>query len=197
MKKYGCLFVVSGPSAVGKTSVINEILKKRKSLQQIITCTTRPQRKEEQSGLDYFFMTNEEFFAHKKSGDFIECSEIYGNSYGILFSHIKKRLDNEEDALLSVNWQGFSEIKKTLGKNVYGFFLVPPSMTDLEQRIKSRGTELQSVIDHRLKLAREDMKHSDIYDFCFENNSLMETVGSILKQMDLIHSGKSKLPMQM
>ncbi|MDR3187228.1 MAG: guanylate kinase [Holosporaceae bacterium] len=192
MEKYGHLFIISGPSAVGKTSVINEILNRKKSLRHIITCTTRPQREEEQPGVDYFFMTNEEFLTHKRSGDFIECSEIYGNFYGILLSHIKERLDNEENALLSVNWQGFSKIKKALDKNVHGFFLVPSSLKDLEQRIKSRGAELQSVIDRRLELAREDMKHSDIYDFCFENNSLTKTVDGILKRMDLIRSGRSK-----
>ncbi|MDR2067421.1 MAG: guanylate kinase [Holosporaceae bacterium] len=192
MKKYGRLFVISGPSAVGKTSTINEILKRNKSLQQIVTCTTRQQRKTEQSGLDYFFMTNEEFFTHKKNGDFIECSEIYGNSYGILLAHVKEKLDNEKDALLAANWEGFLKIKKALDSNVYGFFLIPSSLKDLELRIKSRGTELQSVLDRRLELAREDMKHSDIFNFCFENSSLAKTADNILKQIDMIRSGRSR-----
>jgi guanylate kinase len=192
MKKYGHLFVISGPSAVGKTSVVNEILKNDKSLQRVVSCTTRPQRKTERTGLDYFFITKEEFLTRQKNGDFLEYAEIYGNFYGVLLSHIKEKLDMEEDVLLAINWEGFSKIKKVLDKNVYGFFLIPSSIKDLELRIESRGTELQSAINCRLESAQEDMKHSDFYDFCFENNLLTETANSILKQMNAIRSGRSK-----
>ncbi|MDR1560939.1 MAG: guanylate kinase [Holosporaceae bacterium] len=184
--RYGYLFVISGPSAVGKTSIINEILKLDNSLKQVITCTTRPMRKTERQGIDYYFMSKKEFLTRERNGDFIEFSEVYGNYYGVMLSLIMDKVNNCENALLSVNWEGFAKVKKTIGQNVYGFFINPPSIQDLELRIRSRGTDSREIINHRLSMAMEDMSHSNIFDFCVENRDITTAANHILEQINII-----------
>lgn len=179
--KQGFLFVISGPSAVGKTSVASEILKREKKLSRIITCTTRSIRKGEINGADYYFISVNEFLQHKNNGDFAEYAEVYGNYYGVLLSTIKEKIDNGLNSLLVVNWKGYLKIKHTFKKQVIGFFLVPPSINDLETRIRGRGTDSEEVIAHRMEMITEDMQHKDEFEFCIENVKIDETASNILE----------------
>jgi guanylate kinase len=165
---------------------MEEIFKMDTSLKRIITCTTRPARGLEQHGEDYFFMSQEEFAAHQKNGDFIESSEVYGNNYGVLLSSIKDKISGGESALFSINWEGFSKIKKILCRSVYGFFLLPPSMDELEARMKKRGTDSKEVMVSRMNAARDDMSHSGEFDTCLVNKDAVETAKIILNQMNTI-----------
>ncbi|MDR0678428.1 MAG: hypothetical protein LBF44_02735, partial [Holosporaceae bacterium] len=142
MKK-ACLFVISGPSAVGKNSVVSEILKMDSSLTKAVTCTTRKIRKSEKHGEDYFFMKKKDFLLAIERKDFIEFSKIYKNYYGIMFSHINEKISNGKDVILIINSDGFLKIKEIIAKNieVHGIFILPPSIEDLELRIKLRGEE--------------------------------------------------------
>ncbi|MDR2766219.1 MAG: guanylate kinase [Holosporaceae bacterium] len=186
MAKRRYLFVVSGPSAVGKSSVVEEIFKRDASLKRIVTCTTRSPRGAEQHGVHYFFMDREEFAIHRENGDFIEFSEVYGNSYGVLFSSVSEGINDGETALFSINWEGFLKIKRAVGDCVYGFFLLPPSMEELKLRMKKRNTDSPEIMAHRLEVARNDLDHSGEFDFCLMNKSIEETAENILKQMNAI-----------
>lgn len=182
MKK-GFLFVISGPSAVGKTTVANELLQREIGLQRVITCTTRAKREGEVDGVDYFFMTKDEFLQRAENGEFAENSEVYGNYYGILLSSIKEKIEQGINTLLVINWEGFLKIKKTFGENVIGFFLVPPSLNELETRIRVRGTDTEDVIKQRMDMIAEDMKHKDEFDFCVKNVKIANTVSEIKTKM--------------
>jgi guanylate kinase len=182
------LFVVSGPSAVGKTSIISELLKMDNSLKRVVTCTTRSAREMEQHGIDYFFMSKEEFRERNGKGEFVEFSEVYGNYYGVMLSTVAEKIHDGESAVLAMNWEGFAKIKGALGKNTYGFFITPPSLNDLETRIRSRGTDSEETIDHRLKMAESDMAHSGIFDFCVENRNILETATTVLKRVNQIRN---------
>lgn len=184
MKRKGFLFVISGPSAVGKTSVANELLKRKKiNLQRIITCTTRAKRNDEVEDVDYFFMSKDEFLRHSEDGDFAEMSEVYGNYYGILISTIKEKIEQGINALLVINWEGFLKIKKSFGENVIGFFLLPPSLNDLEIRIRSRGTDSEDIIKHRMNMVAEDMRHKEEFDFCVKNVKISDAASEIFAKI--------------
>lgn len=189
MKKKGFLFVISGPSAVGKTSVANELLKQKKiNLQRIITCTTRAKRNGEVEGVDYFFMSKDEFLRHSENGDFAEMSEVYGNYYGILVSTIKEKIEQGINALLVINWEGFLKIKRSFKENVIGFFLLPPSLKDLETRIRSRGTDSENIIKQRMDMITEDMRHKDEFDFRVKNVKIADATSEIFEKIANITS---------
>lgn len=189
MKKKGFLFVISGPSAVGKTSVANELLKQKKiNLQRIITCTTRAKRNGEVEGVDYFFMSKDEFLRHSENGDFAEMSEVYGNYYGILVSTIKEKIEQGINALLVINWEGFLKIKRSFKENVIGFFLLPPSLKDLETRIRSRGTDSENIIKQRMNMITEDMRHKDEFDFRVKNVKIADATSEIFEKIANITS---------
>lgn len=218
------LFVISGPSAVGKTTVASAILDHYKELRaqkqqqqkaqneelqakagggefseglshgishdassnvskisRVVTCTTRSKRGGEVDGVDYIFLTKEEFFRRKDLGDFVEFSEVYGNYYGVLFSVIQDKIDSGENSLLVINWEGFQKIKKKFGEKVVGVFLTPPSARELENRIRNREQDSEETIQNRMKVAEEDMRHKDEFDHCIENDVLDKTVDKIIE----------------
>jgi guanylate kinase len=182
MKK-GLLFIISGPSAVGKSSVADELFKKEKTLSKIVTCTTRKIRHNEIDGVDYHFMSIDDFLKNKDRGNFIESSEVYGNYYGVMFSDVTDNLDRGIDSLLVINWEGYLKIKRAIKKNVIGFFITPPSMKDLELRIRSRNTDSEETILDRLNEASEDMLHQNEFDFSVENINILDTANDILQKM--------------
>jgi guanylate kinase len=181
-----CLFVISGPSGVGKNSVVNEILKKAPSISRIITCTTRKIRGSEQHGVDYLFLGKGDFLSEIGKGNLIEFSEVYGNYYGVTFSSIDEKVSNGKDAILVVNYDGFLKIKKIIKENVYGIYILPPSIEDLEARIKSRGEDSPEEIAKRLSLAQQDMEKAKFYDFCFKNSDIIATAENILETINSI-----------
>lgn len=182
----GFLFVVSGPSGVGKTSVLNKILEIDDSLSKIITCTTRPMRSNETPDVDYIFMSLSDFMDHIKNNDFVEFSEVYGNYYGILGSSISEKADAGHDVILSTNWEGFLKIKKIFSSNTFGFFIRPPSMDALEQRIRSRKTDSEDVIASRLKMAEKDMSYRFCFQYIYQNDDIIETASDILATINEI-----------
>jgi guanylate kinase len=182
----GFLLAISGPSAVGKSSVANEILKIDPSIDRIITCTTRKMRKGEKDGVDYHFMSVDEFLQHRNDGDFVESSEVYGNYYGVLLSTITEKMKKNVDSLLLVNWEGFLKIKKAIHEGVFGFFILPPTLQDLELRLRARCTDSEDVIAARLSMAMDDMSRQSEFDFRVENADIRETASNILKIVDSI-----------
>jgi guanylate kinase len=192
MKK-ASLFVVSGPSAVGKNSVVSEILKMDGSLTRAVTCTTRKMRKSEKHGEDYFFMKKKDFLSAVERKDFIEFSEIYKNYYGIMFSHINEKIAEGKDVILIINFDGFQKIKQNVSKDIKicGIFILPPSVEDLELRIRSRGEDSTAEIAHRLSVALKDMEKAKFYDFCFKNSDITTTARAILETINGVRQRRS------
>lgn len=174
------LFVISGPSAVGKTSIVKELLKLEPSLSRIITCTTRKIRDGELNGVDYFFFDKNEFLMKRESGDFVEFSEVYGNYYGILFDTINNSLNEKRKSILTINWEGFLKIKKHFGSAVCGIFLLPPSIEHLEKRIRARSTDSEEIIRKRLCASSEDIVHANEFEHQVINDDLNKAAQEIL-----------------
>lgn len=189
MKK-ASLFVVSGPSAVGKSSVVDEILKRDNTLDRIITCTTREKRKSEKHGVDYLFFQKNNFLSEINEGNLIEFSEVYGNYYGVMLSTIEEKIDAGRDAILIINWDGFLKIKSVLKEFVCGLFILPPTVATLETRIRQRGEDSPEVIAHRISMARKDISKSKLYDFRFKNYDIAATAKDILEKINDVRQAR-------
>jgi guanylate kinase len=175
----GHLFVISGPSAVGKTTVVNHLLEKNPELSRVVTCTTRPIRENEQDGVDYLFLSKNDFQKKIENNEFAEFSEVYDYYYGVLLEEIRNSMNKNKISLLVINWEGFQKIKKAINDNVTGIFINPPSIDELEKRIRNRRTDNEEIIQKRLLAARLDIAHSKAYDFSVENVEISQAANDI------------------
>jgi guanylate kinase len=184
------LFVISGPSAVGKSSIVNRILEIDNTIERIVTCTTRRKRTSEKHGRDYLFLEKEDFLSEISKGNLIEFSEVYGNYYGITLSSIEEKINAGRDSILVINWEGFLKIKNVFGEFVYGIFVLPPSIEVLRARIQLRGEDSPEVIERRISMAMDDIEKSKFYDFCWENFDITASVEAILAKINHIRKNK-------
>lgn len=175
----GHLFVISGPSAVGKTTIVNQLLDKNPELSRVLTCTTRPIRESEQDGVDYLFLSKSDFQKKIENNEFAEFSEVYDYYYGVLLEEIRNSMSKNKISLLVINWEGFQKLKRSVNDNVTGIFINPPSIDELEKRIRGRNTDDEEIIQKRLLAARLDIAHSKEYDFSVENIEVSQAANDI------------------
>lgn len=175
------IFVISGPSGVGKTSIVNEVLKNgTDNLKQVISYTTRAIRENEEDCVHYHFIDREKFLEMETKGDFVESAEVFGNKYGVSRSNIENILKTH-NVLLVINWKGFIKIKELFPRETFGIFIDPPSINELENRIKNRATDSQEEIAKRLSLAQQDISHANIYNVRIVNDDLETSAKDLQK----------------
>lgn len=174
------VFIISGPSGVGKSTIANAILKKKKDIVQVVSCTTRQIRHYEENGVHYNFLTDDEFEEKIRIGDFVETVEIFGNKYGTTKSGIKAALENNH-VISVISWHGFLKIKELFGANVIGIFILPPSIDELTNRIISRNTESKEDMAKRLSMVTDDMANKDLYDYSVVNDQLDIAINDVLQ----------------
>jgi guanylate kinase len=174
----GLLIVLSGPSGTGKGTVCKELLERRDDLVLSISCTTRKPRIGETEGISYFFIGENEFETMISEDAFLEHANVYGNYYGTPRSFVEKQLLRGNDVLLEIDVQGALKAKHAFPDGVY-IFLVPPSMQELESRIRRRGTEKEEQIRTRLGKAADEMKLMDQYDYVIINDKVCDVVQGI------------------
>jgi len=170
--KKGKLFVVSGPSGVGKTSIIKSILSK--DILFSISYTTRKKREKEINGEDYFFISEKEFLDMVYQGNFLEWEKVHGAFYGTSKKWIEEKLNIGKSIILDIDVKGAKNVKEKLGGVL--IFIAPPSIEILALRIKNRKTETDIDIERRLSVAKKEMLEKNIFDFVIENNILEESV---------------------
>jgi len=173
----GLLAVVSGPSGVGKTTVVARLLAKP-GYARSITATTRPVRAGEKDGVDYVFLTREAFLAGVAAGRFLEHAVVHGNLYGTPRDAVEAVLARGEVCLLNVDVQGAEALRRS-GLPVVTVFLLPPSMAELERRLGGRKTETPAEVARRLEIARREMAEADRFEMRVENRDLDDTVSRI------------------
>lgn len=164
----GLLCIVSGPSGAGKTSLCKELMAAVSTLSFSVSYTTRPQRKGEVDGTDYFFVDEERFKAMVQQGDFAEWAEVYGNLYGTTKACIEEALKHGVDLLFDVEPQGARNLKEHYPQAV-SVLVLPPSAAVLEQRLRTRGTDAEEVIKRRLENARKEINQAQNYDYLVIN----------------------------
>ena len=174
----GHLFILSAPSGAGKTTVCEALLKELPDLRRAVTTTTRPARPGEVNGVDYFFLTREEFQDKLKAGRFLESAVIYDNFYGSGRDYIEAELDAGRDVILVVDVQGAQSIQETGVQAIY-IFLLPPSLDVLKARLVDRKTDSPEVVMKRSAQAREEISRYKGYDYCVINDDLPVAVADI------------------
>lgn len=174
----GLLLVLSGPSGTGKGTVCKALLAKRREILLSVSWTTRAPRTGEMDGVSYHFKSQVEFEALIKKDEFLEYASVFSNYYGTPRSFVDAAIERGTDVILEIDVQGALKVKEAYPKGVF-IFLVPPSMEELEKRIKSRATETQAQIEARLGKAGAEMKLKDKYDYIIVNDEVEKVVQRI------------------
>ena len=164
----GLLFVITAPSGAGKSSLIDALLKEDPQLKLSISYTTRPPRPGEQNGREYHFVDEKTFLGMLERGEFFESAEVHGNRYGTAQSVIREALARGQDLVLEIDWQGAQQVRKLL-PDAIGVFILPPSVPELERRMRARGQDSEAVIRRRLASAEEEISHSPEFDYVIIN----------------------------
>lgn len=178
----GKLFVVSGPSGVGKGTVVAEVLKRLPNLKRAVTYTTRQPRQGEVQGKDYRFVTREEFERLKEQGAFLEWAEVYGNFYGSPKHEVEQLLSRGCDVVLVLDVQGALSVKQQIPDSVL-IFIEPPSLDELKRRLEARGTDPPEVIERRMAKAQWEMEQASKFDYIVLNDKLEDAVNQLVNLM--------------
>ena len=181
-KKRGQLYVISGPSGCGKDTIVNNLLKKNNNLWLSISCTSREPRGKEKNGVEYFFLSEEEFEKEIENDGFLEYAKYAGNYYGTPKKSIEEHLNKGEDVILVIEIQGALKIKNLLPETLF-IFILPPSMKELKRRLEGRGTEDKEKIDKRFLRAYEEINEVGKYNYVVVNDEVkaaVEKVNAIL-----------------
>lgn len=192
-KEKGLLFVLSGPSGVGKGTVRKAIMqKKNTNLQYSISVTTRKPREDEVDGVDYFFVSREKFQNMIANDELIEWAEYVGNYYGTPINYVNETLAKGKDVLLEIEVQGALQVKQRFPEAVF-IFLVPPSLSELHNRIKGRGTETNASIQSRMTVAKDEMELMNHYDYVVKNDQIEKACERIRAIITAEHLRKERL----
>jgi guanylate kinase len=174
----GLYIVVSAPSGTGKTSILREFLKMYPNLLFSVSYTTRPRRPGEKDGKDYYFISEEAFKDKLDRGEFAEWEENYGYLYGTSSKTMKEFLQKRFDLVLDLDWRGAKTLKKNYPGGVF-VFILPPSTSELEKRLRGRGVESKQDIDKRLAKALDGIKETIWYDYLIFNDNLETAVDTL------------------
>jgi len=168
LSRKGRLFVITAPSGAGKTSLIDALMKDDPSLKLSISYTTRAPRPGEKNGVDYHFVDDATFVAMRGRGEFLESAEVHGYRYGTSKKVITEALKRGEDLILEIDWQGARQVR-AIYPGCVGIFILPPSIEELERRMRSRGQDAEAVIRRRLDNARGEMDHAGEFNYAIIN----------------------------
>ena len=175
----GILVVFSGPSGAGKDTVLLEVLERDKSLQKSISLTTRPKRDDETDGVDYFFTDLKAFKDKLDNGEILEYAQYGQNFYGTPKAPVDKWLDEGKTVILKIEVQGAANIKE-LYPDCVSIFLLPPSLKELEKRLRERGTDKEEDILRRMTIAEDEFRRSANYDYIVVNNEVDAAANDVL-----------------
>ena len=172
MSRRGLLFILSGPSGVGKGTVRKALFEKEgNELKYSVSMTTRNRREGEVDGVDYFFRSREEFEALIEQGKMLEHAEYVGNYYGTPLDYVNQTLDQGYDVFLEIEVQGAMKVKEKVPNGIF-IFLTPPDLGELKARIIGRGTDEMSVIEERIEVAKQEIEMMRHYDYAVVNDKI-------------------------
>lgn len=178
MSNTGLLIVFSGPSGAGKDTILKKLLESSQNIKLSISATTRNPRTGEQDGVDYHFLTKEKFLQLIEKDEMLEHAEYCGNFYGTPSAPIENWMNGGNDVILEIEVQGGAQIKKKRPSCV-SIFILPPTIQELEQRLRARNTENEETIQKRMAVAREEIKLAKNYDYVVINDTVENAVNEI------------------
>lgn len=192
----GLLFVFSSPSGAGKTLITQTLVQQDSNLHLSISMTTRAPRAQEHHGKDYFFTSQVDFQARIQRHEFAEHALVFGNFYGTLIQEISIYQAQGKDIVFDIDWQGAQQLKERYGTQVVTIFILPPSLQELEQRLRKRSQDTEEVIAYRMAKAARELSHWSEYDYIIMNENLPQALTdsqSIIAAERLRHRGQPHL----
>ena len=193
-ERYGMILIVSGPSGSGKSTLCDAMFKQFSRLEFSVSCTTRAPRGQEKDGVEYHFLTREQFEEHIRKDDFIEYANVHGNYYGTLKSEVFGRTERGTDVILDIDVQGAVAVKKRFASDpvfaarMESVFIAPPSYAELERRLRGRGTDAEESILKRLANSKQEMTFWQEYKYVIVNDDLdqaAEAFSSLIRSLRL------------
>ncbi len=179
IKNRGICFVLSAPSGAGKSTIANALRASQPNLFPSISVTTRSPRPSEQHGIHYHFISQEEFKKQVKKGELLEWATVFGQGYGTPKAPVEKLLSEGKDLIFDIDWQGHQQIRKSLSQNIVSIFILPPSLKELENRLKQRDSDHPNEIKNRMNKALDEIEHWDEFDYVVINYQLEKAVQEI------------------
>jgi len=175
----GLLIVLSSPSGAGKTTISRMLLEADPDITISVSATTRPQRSGEVEGVDYHFVDDAEFERLIAAGEFVEWAPVFGYRYGTPKVPVKDALRKGRDILFDIDWQGTQQLHSAMGEDLVRIFILPPSMAELERRLRARGTDPEDVIGDRMLRANGEISHWAEYDYVLINRDMDDCLGNV------------------
>ena len=173
------LFVIAAPSGAGKTTLVKALVDRNPALKFSISYTTREQRATEEHGRDYFFVEVDEFEALRERGELLESALVFDNHYGTSRSQVEQHLSAGNHVILEIDWQGAQQVRESMPDCVT-IFILPPSRTELERRLRGRKTDSEAVIERRLRDSLGDMSHWGDFDYAIINDDLEDATAELV-----------------
>ncbi|WP_432769067.1 MAG: guanylate kinase [Sphingopyxis sp.] len=180
LDRRGVLFVLSSPSGAGKTTISKKMLAADGDIALSISATTRPPRPGEVDGKDYHFVDVDTFKQMAADGEFLEWAHVFGHRYGTPRARVDELLDAGKDVLFDIDWQGAQQLYQEAGPDVVRVFVLPPTMDELERRLRARQTDSDEVIAARMARAANEISHWDGYDYVLINDDVESCYGEVI-----------------
>ncbi len=179
IRRRGIMLVLSSPSGAGKTTLSRLLLQRDPALMMSVSCTTRPKRPGETPGVDYHFVDEDVFERMIAQGDMLEHAKVFGNRYGTPRHPVEAALTAGRDVLFDIDWQGTQQLKQAAREDLVSVFVLPPSLAELESRLRSRAQDSAEVVARRMAKASDEMSHWPEYDYIIVNREIEDSVASI------------------
>lgn len=178
----GAMFIIEAPSGTGKSTIVKELLKQDANLKFSVSVTTRQPREGEKEGVDYYYITDEQYNEYLAQDAFYECVDSqYGSRYGTLRSEVDSFINVGQDVLFDMDWIGARQMRQKAPDDVVTIYLLPPSVKEVRRRLINRGTDSMETINKRMNLVTEKLKHWDEFDYVLVNVDVEETIRKVQK----------------
>ncbi len=179
IKRRGLMLVLSSPSGAGKTTLARRLLELEPALVLSVSVTTRPQRPGEADGVDYHFIDRARYEEMIRGGELLEHAEVYEHGYGTPRANVEAALAQGRDVLFDIDWQGAQQLREVAGEDMVSIFILPPSMAELERRLRARAQDSKEVVRTRFAQATVDITRYDGYDYVLINRNVEESLDRV------------------
>lgn len=178
-QRRGLMLVLSSPSGAGKSSIAAALLKSDPNVVLSVSATTRSPRPGESEGVHYYFVDVSRFEKMKADGAFLESAKVFDNYYGTPRDHVETKLRDAKDVLFDIDWQGTRQLRENARDDLVSIFILPPSMQELERRLRGRGQDNEDVVQKRMARAADEMSHWSEYDYVLVNRDIEKTIAQV------------------
>ena len=188
-KRRGLMFVLSSPSGAGKTTLSRRLLAEEEGVAMSVSVTTRAMRPGEIEGKDYYFITPEKYDAMVEAGELLEHATVFENNYGTPKKQVMDALKSGRDVLFDIDWQGTRQLARTCREDLVSIFLLPPTLDELERRLRARAQDSEEVVQRRMAKAVDEISHWEEYDYVVVNEDLDKAMAHIQR---ILHAERFK-----